>query len=146
MKKLIPFLLFIILASCDNGVAPEPDSINSVNDTPVGSKLVYRFSEDGAERINLDTVEVEQYHISVIPFGSFAWWTIYFTNDNWKTKSTLLDWSEITGIKTYYLVPDKQEAITFAKRFKTYQSCLDHNAWVINNQSKLRNRKEIKIH
>lgn len=84
-----------------------------------------------------------QYHIQVRCFGpaddeQYQSYVIYFTGDNWNTEYPIRDAFDVSStgdtLNVNYierifmsLGTAKQEAIDFAKNFKTYKQCIEYN-------------------
>lgn len=99
-----------------------------------------------------------QYHIRVDcywNYGTSTFYNISFTNDNWKTTSSIMDsWDmsdDIFGNKVVYqewLKDDKPSAVGFAKSFTSYLKCVSYNETIKKKYAKLlayRNAHPIKV-
>jgi hypothetical protein len=74
-----------------------------------------------------------EFHIRVARYGSAELYVVHFTNDNWRTFDELsLDGDDPDLV----LFLTKREAIDFAKRFNSYQECLDQNRRVAEAQQR----------
>jgi hypothetical protein len=82
---------------------------------------------DSAKEVNHD------FHVKVVPWSTIGF-CIHFTNDNWKTITSIKDKNDNTDmiflISRYSDGGEEKvfnEAIEFAKQFNTYQKCIDYN-------------------
>lgn len=94
-----------------------------------------------------------QYHIRVECFtenedARYQSYAIYFTADNWHTKQTINTTfdcsSEDTPVDVYHDVyifvemdTAEQQAIEYAKRFKSYQQCINYNEAILKKYHQL---------
>lgn len=136
MKKLL-FLALLFLVACN-------DSSHSGEELKVKGKTLMiqkdsaaldstAYNPKPAEAINLrdsvlSTVEKPKavYHIKVDRYGSFSYYVINFTNDNWKTSQEALRFLPYTKAANP-LFNYKYEAIEYAKRLNTYEKAIANN-------------------
>jgi hypothetical protein len=83
------------------------------------------------------------FHVKVAIWG-YGWWKVVFTDDDFITEIPINDcWRadystmEPQIVLQVDLFDTKNEAVNFAKQFKTLQSCIDYNLKMQKRQDKL---------
>jgi hypothetical protein len=118
MKKLL-FILMVLLISCNGKKHPE--------------QLIQPI-------VKAQIKQPEIFHVKVKYFLSCRW-NVVFTNDNFLTEIEFMDTFDLEQfggvIHQTKLFREKTEAVVFARKFTTYQQCVDFNNKVLAKYEKM---------